>query len=260
MRDSDGFSFNLGFPLYGQWTMSSGIARDSSKLSGFEQGFARSIVSYYRSYNTSAQKYNNISENSLSFNIGRDTRNSGVMPTGGSKVSIGSRLSGFGGDVAFTNYFSEATYYHLLFWKLVFKFRANGALLQEVANDPIPFDRRILLGGIQSIRGYRFGDIGPKDRYGNIIGGDRAAFANAECFFPVPLLEQFKVSGVFFFDAGNSWNVSDGPWMKDVKASYGAGIRWMSPMGPLRIEYGWKVNPEKGEEPGAVAFGMGQLF
>ncbi len=41
---------------------------------------------------------------------------------------------------------------------------------------------------------------------------------------------------------------------------YGIGVRWISPMGPLRIEYGWKVNPLKGEDPGAFAFAMGQLF
>jgi len=73
-------------------------------------------------------------------------------------------------------------------------------------------------------------------------------------------LDQLKLNGVAFFDAGNSWNVSQSPLMTQVKAGAGLGIRWISPMGPIRIEYGWKINPEKGEEPGAVAFAMGQLF
>lgn len=258
LRDSDGFSVHLSYPLYGLWTMSSGFARDSSKLSGFEQIFARSIVAYYAQYNTVAQKYLNISENSLSLNFGRDTRNNSVIPTAGSKLTLGTRLSGLGGDVAFSSYYTEGIYYQSLFWRAILKLRANGSMLMESGSDPIPFDRRILLGGIQSIRGYKQGEIGPRDRFGNVIGGDRALFSNVECLFP--LIDRLKLNGVTFFDIGNSWNVSEGPFMSDVKAGVGVGIRWISPMGPLRIEYGWKVNPNKGEEPGAFAFAMGQLF
>ena len=257
MRDTDGFSVHLGYPIYGLWSMSTGFSRDSNKLTGFEQVFARSVVDYYKQYGTQAQKYMNISENAVSLNFSRDTRNSSVIPTGGSKISLGGRFSGLGGDVAFNSYYSEAMYYYPLYWRLVMKFRANASMLQESGLNPIPFDRRIVLGGIQSIRGYRQGDIGPKDRHGNIIGGDRAVFGNVECLFP--LLDQLKLNGVAFFDAGNSWNVSESPLMTQFKAGAGLGIRWISPMGPIRIEYGWKINPQKGEEPGAVAFADGAI-
>ncbi len=258
VRDSDGFGANIAFPVYREWTMSTGFSRDSSKLGGFDQAFAKSVIAYYSRTGGSAEKFLNVSENAVSVSISRDTRNNSVIPSEGSKVNFGTRISGFGGDVAFSNYFSEAIYYHPLLWRSIFKIRANGSLLQPSGENPIPFDRRILLGGISSIRGYRYGEIGPRDRYGNVIGGDRALFANVECLFP--LIDQFKLNGVAFFDAGNAWNVSEGPWLKDVKAGFGVGVRWVSPMGPLRIEYGWKVNPEKGEEPGAFAFAMGQLF
>jgi outer membrane protein insertion porin family len=258
VRDSNGGSVFLSYPLYGLWTMSTGFARDSSKLSGFQSMFAQSIIAYYASYNTNAQRFLNISENSVSFNIGRDTRNNSVIPTAGTKLTLGARLSGFGGDVAFSSYYSEGIYYQSLFWRTVLKFRANASMLTEVGTDPIPFDRRILLGGIQSIRGYKAGEIGPRDRYGNIMGGDRALFSNVECLFP--LVDRLKLNGVTFFDMGNAWNVSDSLFMTDVKAGVGVGIRWVSPMGPLRIEYGWKINPQKGEDPGAFAFAMGQLF
>jgi outer membrane protein insertion porin family len=258
LREGDGFGVNLSFPLYGFWSMTTGLARDSSKLTQFEKIFALSVLDYYRRYNTSAQKYMNIAENSMSVGIGRDTRIGTVIPRGGSKISIGSRFSGFGGDVAFSRYFTEAVYYYPVFWKAIVKLRANGSILQESGKEPIPFDRRIVLGGIQTIRGYRQGEIGPQDRFGNIIGGDRALFANIECLFP--LVESMNINGVAFLDAGNAWNVDKGPMFDEVKAGYGVGVRWMSPMGPIRIEYGWKVRPRKGEDPGAFAFAMGQLF
>jgi outer membrane protein insertion porin family len=258
LREGDGFSVHLGYPLYGFWSMSTGIGRDSSKLTQFEKAFALSVVNYYKRYNTTAQRYLNIAENSLSVSFGRDTRIGTTIPRGGSKISIGSRISGFGGDVSFSRYFTEAIYYYPLFWRAIFKVRANGSILQESGKDPIPFDRRITLGGIQSIRGYRNGEIGPQDQFGNIIGGDRSVFTNVECLFP--LVDRMNLNGVAFFDVGNSWNVEDGPFAEDVKAGAGVGVRWLSPMGPLRIEYGWKINPRKGEEPGAFAFAMGQLF
>ncbi len=258
VRDSEGFGANLAYPLYREWSMNTGISRDSSKLGGFEQLFARSIVSYYTRLGVNPEKFINTSENALSMSITRDTRNNAVLPSAGSKINIGTRIAGFGGDVAFSNCFSEGIYYYPLFWRTVFKVRGNGSLLLPSGDSPIPFDRRILLGGIGSIRGYRYGEIGPKDHFGNIMGGDRSVVTNIEYFFP--LVDQFKLNGVAFFDVGNAWNVSDGPWPKDVKAGYGIGIRWISPMGPLRIEYGWKVNPSRGEDPGAFAFAMGQLF
>ena len=174
VRDSDGFSVHLGYPFFGLWSMTSGFARDSSKLSGIEQVFARSVVDYYKHYGTTAQKFINLTENSLSVNFNRDTRNSTVIPTAGTRISLGTRFSGLGGDVSFSSYFTEAIYYQHLFWKAILKIRGNGTLLQEVGNNPIPFDRRLQLGGIQSIRGYRQGEIGPRDRFGNLMGGDRS--------------------------------------------------------------------------------------
>ena len=165
--------------------MTTGFSRDSSKLSGFDRTFARSLVNYYKNFGTGPERFNNFAENSVNLAMSRDTRDAAVIPTAGSRVSLGGRFTGFGGDVAFNNYFSEAVFYHRVYWKAIFKAKANGALLQEYQNDPIPFDRRLILGGISSIRGYRPGEIGPRDRYGNVMGGDRSLYTNMEVLFPL---------------------------------------------------------------------------
>ena len=139
VKDGDGFSVHLGYPIYGFWSMSTGVGRDSTKLTQFEKVYAMSVVNYYKRYNTSAQRYLNIAENSLSISFGRDTRIGAVIPRGGSKISIGSRFSGFGGDVAFSRYFTEAIYYYPLVWKSIFKIRANGSMLMESGKDPHSF-------------------------------------------------------------------------------------------------------------------------
>ncbi len=257
-RISSGFSAHLGFPVYGFWSLSTGFSRDTTKLGGIDRGFAGAVKEYYRRYNTDVLKFLNISENAISLALSRDTRVGGVIHTGGAKVSMGTRLSGFGGDVAFSKYFSEAVYYRPMFRKILFKVRANASLLAEVGEQPIPFDRRILLGGVHSIRGYQDREIGPRDKNGYAMGGDRGVFGNLECLFP--LIQSQQIHGVAFVDAGNAWNASDSPLFDEVKAGAGLGIRWISPMGPIRIEYGWKINPRKGEAPGNFAFAMGQLF
>lgn len=258
VRESEGFGINFGYPVYGHWGLSTGFARDSSKLSGFDPQFARSVMRYYETFGGQATKFMNLSENSVSVALSRDTRTGAEIPNGGSQITIGTRLSGFGGDVSFARWYSDVTHYRPIVWKAILKAKVSGSALSEMSGMPIPFDRRILLGGIQSIRGYQHGEVGPRDRFGNILGGDRGLFANVEILFPV--LEMLRLNGVFFADAGNAWNVADTPFMQSVKAGAGLGIRWVSPVGPIRIEYGWKINPEKGETPGAVAFAMGQLF
>ncbi len=259
-RMSDGFGAFLGYPIYGFWSLSTGISRDSTKMLAFDPTFGKSVLEYYAKYGTHAAKYMNTSENSLAVSLNRDLRIGSIIPTGGSKISLGARFSGFGGDVELARYNGELTYYRSLIWKTILKLRTSATLLVESGESPIPFDRRLLLGGTSSIRGYQYGQIGPIDRFGSPIGGDRSLYANLEYLSPVPYLEKMNINVVGFFDAGNAWNAEDSTLMKDVKMGFGFGIRWLSPMGPIRLEYGWKVIPEKGLPRGVFGFAMGQLF
>ena len=64
---------------------------------------------------------------------------------------------------------------------------------------------------------------------------------------------------VLFTDAGNVWT-GQVLNLNDLRASYGAGIRYNTPIGPLRIDYGQKIHPRPGESPGEVHFNLGQMF
>lgn len=258
LRDGEGFGLTTGYPIYGFWGLTAGFARDSYKISGIEKIYARSVTDYYAKYGVRAESFLNLSENSLSLWLRRDTRYGSPLPVGGMNLVLGSRISGFGSDVQFSRHFTEFAYYQPLYWRLVMKVQANGSALVESGGAPIPIDRRIILGGPNSIRGYQQGEIGPRDRYGSVLGGDRALYTNVECLFP--LLEGLKLNGVVFFDVGNAWDADHSPLPTEVKAAGGLGVRWLSPMGPIRMEYGWKVRPQKGEAPGALTFAMGQLF
>jgi outer membrane protein insertion porin family len=101
----------------------------------------------------------------------------------------------------------------------------------------LPISNRYVLGGINSLRGFRY--VGPT--YGgtsDVIGGTDMLIFNVELIFP--FIKDAGMKLVAFYDAGNSWdNKYD---MGDLRQSVGAGIRWYSPIGPLRLEYGHIIN------------------
>jgi outer membrane protein insertion porin family len=74
------------------------------------------------------------------------------------------------------------------------------------------------------------------------------------------LVRQLKIKGLVFFDAGNAWDVAQ-PFLGDpLRTSVGFGFRWLSPMGPLRLEWGYNLFPKPGESQSSWDFAMGTMF
>jgi len=123
----------------------------------------------------------------------------------------------------------------------------------------VPIHERFYVGGSTTVRGFRQDAVGPgvvgPDGEPVPTGGSSMAVLNLE--LRVNPGEGFGV--VFFTDAGNVWpgqkiNV------KDLRSSYGAGIRYGTPVGPLRIDYGQKIHRLPGESPGELHFNIGNTF
>ena len=115
-------------------------------------------------------------------------------------------------------------------------------------SDRIPPFERFYLGGMNSVRGYKERTISPVyDKKegslgydeGDEKGGDKSFFFNLE--YLVPLHKEMGILGVVFFDAGKTWD-DDESIDFDLYKSVGAGIRWYSPLGPLRLEYDYPLN------------------
>ncbi|MFZ5427356.1 MAG: outer membrane protein assembly factor BamA [Thermodesulfobacteriota bacterium] len=190
----------------------------------------------------------------------RDTTDSRTKPTKGSINDLSVEYAGLGGDRGFIRTYYSFNYYYPLFWETVFHARAQaGALFQNGFGD-IPVFERFYLGGIGNIRGYETDKISPKDhRTNERIGGDTTYFANLEYIFPIS--KQYGVYGLGFFDAGNTiWRERDGFNITFVK-SLGAGVRWFSPMGLIRVEVGYGLDEiQHSQERWQIGFTMGQTF
>lgn len=157
---------------------------------------------------------------------------------------------------------------------LVFKLHGHVGMITSLKNAFIPFGELYNIGGPASVRGFLFGQIGPKfvadqNVTGDPIGARRALFLNAELIFPVT--QDFNLKGVFFYDGGAGWSNPNASLASperiidnnfNYRHSIGFGIRMMNPM-PLKIDWGFKldprknrVNPRLSESASEVHFGM----
>ena len=105
----------------------------------------------------------------------------------------------------------------------------------------LPPSVRFFAGGDNSIRGYKFESLGPVDADGKVIGGDRLAVASAEYEFRL----SSNWSAAIFADAGNAFEGSD----FETRTGAGFGLRWHSPVGPIRIDIAWPVDDPLEKDP-----------
>jgi len=166
-----------------------------------------------------------------------------------------------GGDSQFVKYFLNAKAFYPVTATNVFSWNALWAhVVPTVGGGEVPIFERFFLGGPYSIRGFRSRELSPKDpNTGESIGGNKELIGNLEYLFP--LVSEIGFKGVLFFDVGNTWEQGKWPWTgQQLRYAYGAGVRWYSPMGPLRFEWGWNLKPGPGESKRVMEFTIGTAF
>jgi outer membrane protein insertion porin family len=192
------------------------------------------------------------------------TRNSKNMPWNTSEGSFNSLsfeyAGGFlGGDVGFDKYLATTAWYFPLPFKTVLMTQGRWGYINQHSDEKLPVYQKFQIGGINTVRGFDYYEISPRDpETGDKIGGEKMMIYNVEYRFP--LLKEHGVTGLVFFDAGNVWTKDQNYSFKDLRTSAGPGIRWYSPFGPLRLEYGKNLDPLPGESSGKIEFGVGGLF
>jgi outer membrane protein insertion porin family len=114
------------------------------------------------------------------------------------------------------------------------------------------------------VRGYRTRTLGPRepvfDPFNNIVdttpvGGSSQLIINNELIFPI--VETLGLRGVLFFDMGNAFSHKEGLDVGDLRYAAGWGFRWLSPIGPLRIEIGYPLDKRSGEKSSVFLFSFG---
>lgn len=199
---------------------------------------------------------------SITTGIERDSRNLLWATTKGSINSFSIEYAGgfMGGDVAFNKYLARTAWFFPLPWETVFLAQGRWGFVDDRPDDGIlPIFQKFRIGGINTVRGFEFADISPEDpETGDKIGGEYMMVYNLEYRFP--LAKEQGVTGLVFFDAGNVLPDADGFTFNDIRKSIGTGVRWYSPFGPLRLEYGFILDPEPEDDRGNFEFAVGGSF
>ena len=142
----------------------------------------------------------------------------------------------------------------------------NGELgyADSYGSKKYPFFKNFYVGGVNSVRGYDNGAIGPRDidpltGLDYAIGGTTRIVGNAEIFTPVPFIKnssQFRLSA--FMDAGSVY--SSGIKLGELRYSTGVGVSWFSPFGPLKLVFAKALNKKEGDQTQSLQFQLGQQF
>ena len=223
------------------------------------------------SYNLEKAKITNISEDasiivkeqegtnttsSITPSLVRDTRDNYLDPSKGSRNSIYLTYAGIGGTNKFVKGEVDSAWY-IPVKKTAFMFRGRFGYATGIWGEELPLYERFYLGGIYTIRGLGWGEAGPRDPVtGEPIGGTTELIFNSEFIFPI--ISELRLKGVAFFDAGNSYEKFED--FGSLRYTAGAGVRWISPMGPIRVEWGYNLNRKPGEKSSRVEFTFGTFF
>jgi outer membrane protein insertion porin family len=193
--------------------------------------------------------------------LGKNTIDNVMNPTKGINSDISYQFAGsvLGG----TNDFNKVTasygrYIPAGFWDSCFFIRGTAGLVRAYGGKEIPIYETYYVGGLNSVRGFKYGEAGPLDVFGDPIGGENELYFNTEWI--VPILKGAGLKGLVFFDAGHGFDESKGWLMSGARTSAGFGIRWFSPMGPIRMELGFNLSPKEGERGSVFDFTIGSQY
>lgn len=149
-----------------------------------------------------------------------------------------------GGHFDYFEVSGEGRFYQAIGSIAVVAMRARLASIESSGSEEelVPFFKRYFLGGSQTLRGWGRYEVSPLSGSGLPIGGHSLFEFSTEVRFPV----WGKLSGVVFLDGGNVWTA---PWdfdLNDLRYDVGPGVRYNTPIGPIRLDIGYQVNPIEG--------------
>lgn len=206
-------------------------------------------------------------KSAINLTLTRDTRDNLMLPGKGYKAEIFTELAGgpaLGGDTDIYKFgFNGQLYFTMPWWeKNILSFNGSTAVVEEWADGTrVPIFDRFFLGGPNSVRGFRFRDVGPKDGPGGEpLGGKTMAFIQSE--YSIPVIERVRFAT--FIDAGQVWSESYDWTTSTPNVGAGIGIRLNLPMGggmPINLDYGWPIRRDANTDAGGqFSFNVGTKF
>jgi outer membrane protein insertion porin family len=244
--ETTGGGVRLSHPFQEYWRWNLGYRLSRDKISDVEDNLNTALKSEEGVTITSA----------VQGSVTRDSRDNLQAPTRGGTVSLLTDVAGLGGDNRYLKGIGSTTYFQPIWLGHILSGRFEVGYGFGFGDEDLPLFERFYLGGSNSIRSFKSRQISPRDNQGVRIGGTSEILGNVEYLVPLP----FNVRAALFFDVGNVYGFKTKFDLMDLKTAVGAGLRWLSPFGPIRVDYGFNLNRQEGERSGAFNFSVGSPF
>ena len=250
--DAVGGGVKFSYPVSETASVDFGVGLESTTLQVFETSPLQYIT--FVSQFGSDYRYANFTAG-----VSRDTRDSILQTRRGTLQRLGGEVAG--GDLTYY----RLSYIHQWFTPIGREYalllRGELGYANGLGGKPLPFFKSYYAGGPDSVRGYRPFSLGPQDEFGNSIGGNTKIIAGAEFLFPVPGADKeqsLRLSS--FLDLGNVYADGQKLDLGELRASWGLGLSWLSPFGPLKLSYAFPVNARDVDQEQRLQFTFGTGF
>ncbi|MCB0220985.1 MAG: outer membrane protein assembly factor BamA [Chrysiogenetes bacterium] len=245
-REQHGGSVSIGYELSELWEpledVSAGLALGVTRIRIRDQSFA--------ALSTPPGTINpDTLTTSLTLSISHDTRNDRIEPTRGmyhaASVEFAENLFDLSRDTNdFLRYSLKGNYYYELPLNFVLVGKWNYGLLdRRERSDPL-VQERFFGGGPNNLRGFNARSVGPYQNNSGqlfLLGGDKEFYSAVELLISTPWTDKVNLRPVVFFDAGDVYGDNE-HLFSSILLDAGVGLRWRSPLGPIRFEFGWPLN------------------
>lgn len=269
---SYGAGIRFGVPLSEKNAISYGLTLDNTEVSALS---ANSPVRYQQYCQKVSGSSTGCTMNSLTASLGWsiDSRDDILFPKKGELRRVSGEIATPGLDLQIYKLTLQETWYKDVTKDLTVMLNGQFGYANSYGGKEFPFYKNFYVGGVNTVRGYAQGSIGPVCLVGDtscgsntstsnmFMGGNKQIVANAELFMPVPFIKnnnQFRLSA--FIDAGNVYSIDQSLTLGDLRYSAGMGVLWVSPFGPLKLVYAVPFSNKSTDKTESIQFQMGQQF
>ncbi|MCX5716520.1 MAG: outer membrane protein assembly factor [Candidatus Omnitrophica bacterium] len=189
----------------------------------------------------------------------RDTTNNALYPTKGSQLAGRAELVAktIGSDFNYTRFEGEAAFYHTPFSEITLCAHAQLGVMSDFGStQEVPFYERYFVGSGSTVRGFKWGRVGPMSAQNNPLGDNCILIGNLEARRPI----YKKLTGAVFFDAGKTFHDFSDIDKNDLRESAGLGLRYLTPWVVLRADYGFILDRKPGDNLGKLHLTISMPF
>jgi len=188
-----------------------------------------------------------------------DFRDDPFNPKKGTLLSGSAELATLplGSEVDYYKLSGQSSFYFTVFRRSTIVLSGRAGMARAFGRtQEVPIQKRFFLGGRSTVRGFKEDSLGAKAADGTPTGGDMMVNLNTELRVPL----RNGLIGAVFVDAGSVWFARAPVNGFDLRKTSGLGLRYLTPVGPIGLDYAWKLDRREGETAAEWHFTIGAVF